>query len=410
MYNLMIIGAGVNQIPAISMAKQRGYRLVVTDMSETAVGLKLADETGIVSTRDVDKTVEFARHSNSHNPIDGVMTMASESAITVAKVAEALGVPGVCSAAAFNATNKAKRLTLFEKAQVPTSRFAVITTSEEAIQAANTIGWPVVIKPVDSAGSRGVQKVLNPTSMAQAFEQIRRVSANPAVVIEEFLTGTEHSVEGIVIGGKVYWLGFSDRNYANKEIYPPYFLEDGDTMPSALSSETVEDVMSKSTRAVNALGINWGPVKGDILIDSKKGIRVLEMAARLSGDYFCDETIPLHNGINLLEIVMDMSVGNEISKEQLEPLHHRGVALRYVWPRPGKVISVQGVSEAEKTPGVVWVRFEPKYRNLQPGVTISPPTYMAERVASVMATAETSVEAISIAEKAVALIEIQTVL
>ena len=406
--NILIIGSGPNQLPAIRMAKSRGYQVLATDMDPEAEGFPLADATGIVSTRDVKATVDFARKLHARNPINGVMSMASESAVTVAMVAKELGLPGLSPVAAQNATNKIQRQQLFQKKGVPAPGFAYAKTIDDACDKAKELGWPVVVKPADSAGSRGVQKVETPEDMRRAISEIRIFSNSREVLLEEFLSGTEHSIEGIVVTGEVYWAGLSDRNYDKKEAFLPYFLEDGDTMPTALDTQTVQAVQQAATQAVYALGIDSGPVKGDILIDPKKGINVLEMAARLSGDYFCSETIPLHNGINLVEAVMDLSLGLPISPEKLKPRFNKGVALRYVWPEPGRVTNIQGLEAARALPGVHFVRLEPKWKSLQPGTIIPKPTSMGERVVSVMTCADTKEEAVSIAEKAVRLIHIVT--
>ncbi len=406
--NILIIGAGPNQLPAIRMAKHRGYRVVATDMDPKAEGFALADEAGLASTRDVAETISFVRRSHKQNPIDGVMTMASESAVTVARVTEALELPGLSPEAAENATNKVKRQVLFKEKNVPSPDFCFARTFDEACQKADELGWPVVIKPADSAGSRGVQLVDSPEAMRSAVEEIRSISKIPEFLLEEYLCGTEHSIEGIVVDGRVFWAGLSDRNYDKKHINPPYFLEDGDTMPSILDAETVKEIEDAATQTVHALGIDWGPVKGDIIVDDTKGVQVLEMAARLSGDYFCFETIPLHNGINLLETVMDLSLGLLVNPETLQPKFTRGVALRYVWPDPGRVISIKGIEEARAMTGVHFVNFEPRWKDLSIGSIISPAKSMGERVASVMAVGETRQEAVEIAKAAVSRIQIRT--
>lgn len=406
--NILIIGAGPNQLPAIQMAKELGYAVIAIDMNPEAEGFALADETGIVSTRDVEGTIAFARQIHSRHPINGIMTMASESAATVARVAEAFGLPGLAPEAAENATNKVKRQVLFKKNNVPSPDFGFTRSLDEACKKADRLGWPVVVKPADSAGSRGVQLVDSPNAMKHAIEEIRAISQTPEILLEEFLSGTEHSIEGIVVNGQIGWAGLSDRNYDKKHIYPPHFLEDGDTMPTSLNADIVSEIERFATRSVHALCIDWGPVKGDIIIDRQKGVQILEMAARLSGDYFCYETIPMHNGINLLKAVMDLSLGLPVQPDTLKPKFNRGVALRYVWPEPGRVVSIEGLDRARAIPGVHFVNFEPRWKDIQIGSVISPARSMGERVASIMACASTRQEAIRIAEQAVSTIKIHT--
>ncbi|ABB37219.1 Phosphoribosylglycinamide synthetase, ATP-grasp (A) domain-containing protein [Oleidesulfovibrio alaskensis G20] len=404
---ILIVGAGPNQLPAIEKALERGYEVAATDMNPQAPGLRKATYAGIADTRSPQQTVAFALSLHDRRPLNGVMTIASESAVTVAAVAEALGLPGTGTAAAMKATNKVLRQEAFAAAGVPAPLYARAQNAAQACAAAQRLGWPVVVKPADSAGARGVRKVPHPDAMDDAVAEIRRISQRPEFLVEEFLTGTEHSIEGIVLDGRIHWTGFSDRNYDRKELYPPYFLEDGDTLPTILAPQTLAAVHRAADMAVRALGITCGPVKGDILVDAA-GPRVLEMAARLSGDYFCSETVPLHNGVRLLDMVMDQALGLPVDSARLIPDRCNGVALRYVWPRPGRVTAVTGLEEARSMPGVYAVRFEPHWQNLTTGTVISPATCMGERVASVMATGDTRQQAVSRAEAAVRCIRIET--
>jgi len=265
----------------------------------------------------------------------------------------------------------------------------------------------VVVKPADSAGSRGVQLVTGPDDMEKAVKEIRSITMVEEFLIEEFLEGTEHSIEGVVNDGHVYWTGFSDRNYDKKHIYPPYFLEDGDTLPTTLTPEMLEAVHEVSTGAVKALGIDWGPVKGDILID-QAGPKVLEMAARLSGDYFCYETVPLHNGINLLDLILDLSLGETLDPARFLEKFHRGVALRYLWPKPGRVVKISGIEEVREMEGVHFFRWEPRWAGIEIGTVITPARSMGERLGSVMAVGRTREEAVGRAESAIKKIQIET--
>lgn len=405
--HLMIIGAGPNQIPAIRMARSRGYRVTVTDFDPNAVGFAEADHHGVVSTRDADATVAFARALHDKEPLDGVMTLASESAVSVASVAEELGLPGTSRESAWLATHKVDRQRTFAAANIPAPGFQAASSLEEGVAAADRLGWPVVVKPADSAGSRGVRLVRDWQGMAAAVDEIRDVSGQVEFLVEEYLEGTEHSIEGVVLNGEVFWAAISDRNYDDKHRYPPYFLEDGDTLPSLVGEAVAEEIRSVSTQAVRALGIHWGPVKGDIIV-SRDGPRVLEMAARLSGDYFCYETIPLHNGIDLLAVVMDMAVGHAVDPARLKPSRHQGVALRYVWPEPGVVTAIHGLEEAKCQAGIHFVRLEPHWADLAPGDRIAPASSMGERVMSVMAWGADREEAVVRACRAVNTIRIET--
>lgn len=399
--HLLVIGGGPNQLPAITLAKERGLRVSVIDRDAHAPGQRLADNFGEISTRDVDAATSFATRLHQKHRIDGVMTMASESAITVASVAQALGLPGSGVAAARRATHKGLRQQAFKDHGVPSPRFARATSASEVRDACRHLGLPAVIKPVDSAGSRGVRKISALDDIDDAVAEIRGLSSIQEFLVEDFLTGTEHSIEGIVLDGEVHWTGFSDRNYARKESALPYFLEDGDNLPSLLGADQQAKIRRFASDAVRALGIDWGPVKGDILIDAE-GPKILEMAARLSGDFFCDVTVPLHNGIELVPAVMDLSLGEHVARERLLPKFARGVALRGVWSPGGEVVAIRGLDVVRQLPGIRLARVEPPWS----GMTGPWATSTRDRLAAIVAVGRSRAEAVERAENAVAKVEV----
>ena len=386
--HLLLIGGGPNQLSAIQAATSRGLRLSVLDGDRDALGRGHADHFANVSTRDVKAAVAFASDLNDQFKIHGVMTMASESAVTVAAIAQELALPGVSVEAALRATHKGLRHEAFQHAGVPSPRFMRVKNLVQAQEALESLGVPVVVKPVDGAGSRGVQKINTGTELPAAVAEIFAISKVREILIEEFLIGSEHSIEGLVVAGAVRWTGFSDRNYALKEVAFPYFVEDGDTMPSLLTPSAKSAVEQAATNAVKALGIKWGPVKGDILVN-ESGPKVIEMAARLSGDFFCDVTSPLHNGIELVPAVMDMCLGLPLAGEALSPKFSRGVALRGLWGRNGVVADIEGIDELYQFPGVSLARLEPKWQR----ESLPKRATRRDRLAVVVTTADTRDEA-----------------
>jgi len=406
--NILIIGAGINQLPLIKLAKNKGLGVIVTDFNPKAVGFKYADYSHTISTRDIPAVVNLAKRLNDEIGIHGVTTMAAEVSQTIAAVAEELGLPAVGKETALVTTNKLKRYEKLKECGVSIPEFRHATNKEEVISAIKELNLPVVIKPVDSAGARGVQKISSMDQVDSAMMEIDKYSKENSYLIEEFLNGgTEHSSESIVLDGKIYTTGFSDRNYDKKEIHPPYFLEDGDTLPTSLSNEMYDKTMKEVEKAIKALGISFGPAKGDIFIN-EDGPKILEMASRLSGDYFCWETVPLHNGTDILSVLLDAVVGEKPDLDLLKPKFNHGVALRYLFPkRFGKVRSISGLEKVKQMEGVHFFNWEPAYENMDVGTEVKIPTSHGERVGCVMTHAETKEEAVSIAEKAIKSINLE---
>lgn len=163
---IMFIGAGKYQLPGIEKAKDLGLKVVAIDRDPNAAGLKAADGPIVLDIKDIEGSIRVAKENN----IDGVLTIASDIAIpTIAAVANELGLPGISPEVAKIATNKALMREKFVEYDVPSPRFRNVRTLDEAREAAEEIGFPVVIKPIDNAGSRGVTKVDNMKDVKKAY-------------------------------------------------------------------------------------------------------------------------------------------------------------------------------------------------------------------------------------------------
>ena len=140
-------------------------------------------------------------------------------------------------------------------------------------------------------------------------------------------------------------MAFTDRNYGYLEKYSPYIIENGGTMPSNLSDSIINEISELMQRAADSLGIKNGPAKGDIVVDKNGKPYIIEIAARLSGGYFCTDQIPLAVGVDLVKITMLQALGEEIDKSELIPKYKKYVAIRYWFPKIGKLKSIPDVDE-----------------------------------------------------------------
>lgn len=408
---IIILGAGAQQIPAIARAHRLGYAVISPDVDPNAPGLAMSDNPlPGVSTHDPEAIMQAACGlMAAGRSVDGILAMAVEAAGSAARVAEALELPTVGVAAADLATDKLARLKAWRDAGVSCPRFGEANDAEQAVAVATEIGLPVVLKPLKRAGARGVVRCDTVDQVRDVFHIAGR-ETDTTVLIEEHISGTEHSSESLVVDGVIHTLGFSDRNYDTKYKYPPHLLENGDTCPTALPSELYEAVLREVEKAIRALGIGFGPAKGDILVSHDGRVYMLEMAARFSGDYFCSFTAPLNNGSDIVSAAIQQAVGDPVTHWYLEWRYDRGVALRYFWPEPlpGRIESVSGWEECASLPGVRFITWEPYWVNQGVGVgtVLHPPTSHGERVGCVMTTGETRDEAVALAEHVVRTVNI----
>ncbi|HEY4943996.1 MAG TPA: ATP-grasp domain-containing protein [Rhizomicrobium sp.] len=349
---LLIVSGGIEAADAARRAKEMGLYVVVSDRDTAAPGFQYADSCLIADVYGATETAAAAeRYSRKIRKIDGVICVAADAPITTATVAQRLGLPGISLAAAELACDKLAMKRRFADCGVPVPWFREIETPQALQRVAIERGRDLVIKPVDSRGSRGVQRVAQVADLEKAFWFARSHSPSERVMVEQYLSGPQVSTESVVVDGRCFTPGFSDRNYEYLERYAPFFIENGGDLPSHLSPEVQAKVKDVVARAAAALGVSNGTVKGDIVVHEGEPY-VIELAARLSGGFFCTREIPLNTGVDFIAAAIKVALGESVSPEELAPTQSTPVIQRYAFPKAGRVVSVEGLEEARAIAGV----------------------------------------------------------
>jgi biotin carboxylase len=352
---LLIVSGGIEAADAARRAKEMGLYVVVSDRDPEAPGFAFADSCLIADVYGAVETAAAAeRFSRKIRKIDGVICVAADAPVTAATVAQRLGLPGISLASAELACDKLAMKRRFAECGVPVPWFAEIATPQALQRTAVERGRDLVIKPVDSRGSRGVQRVAQVADLDKAFLFARSHSPSERVMVEQYLDGPQVSTESVIVNGRCFTPGFSDRNYEYLERYAPFFIENGGDLPSRLSPETQAKVKDVVARAAAALGVTNGTVKGDIVVHNGEPY-VIELAARLSGGFFCTREIPLNTGVDFIGAAIKVALGEAVSPDELEPKQFTPVIQRYAFPKAGRVVSVEGLDEARKIAGVAEV-------------------------------------------------------
>ncbi len=394
--HLMIIGGGLLQVPAIQTAKEMGLKTIVTDYNKSAYGLRIADYPIVMSTRDTEGTVRIARAFNDNIKIDGVITAGTDASMAVAAVAGALGLPGIKFENALAATNKLKMRQRFKEHKVPSPRFTGCWTKEEVLEAFHTIKAPVVIKPTNNMGARGVKMVQKEQDLESAFHLAKQNSPSGEVIVEEYMEGDELSIDSLVFNNKVFITGIADRIIK----YHPYFVEIGHILPSNQPQHIIDEVIEVMKKGIKSLGINIGAAKGDIKI-TQNGVKIVELAARLSGGFMSAYTFPYATGINLIKNAILIALGEE--PEDLTPKQHLVSMEKGIIPNPGIIKAINGVEEAQKIKGIKNI-----FINSQIGDIVKKPTNNVEKIGHVVAVGETRETVLNIMDKAFAVLNVDT--
>lgn len=400
---VLVISGGAEAVPGIRHARRLGYRVVVADRDPGAPGMRAANESIVASTYDVDGMIAAARQYVARvGPIAGVLSIAADVPLTVAGVADALGLPGPSLHTAHLSADKLAMKTCLAAAGIPVPWFAPVASVAELQSIVTRRGWPLVIKPVDSRGARGVLRLAAGADLAWAFGEARRWSPTGRVLAEEYLSGPQFSTESVLFDGESWTPGFAERNYEYLERFAPYMIENGGQHPAAIAPADVAALSEVAVAAGRALGLERGIVKGDLVL-TPTGPRVIEIATRLSGGWFCTDQIPLATGVDLVGAALRLAVDAGVDRVALAPRRDRGVAIRYFFPAPGRVRAVRSVLRYRAAP---WVHRLGLFVGV--GGRVDSPTNHTLRAGFVITRASTAAEAVRRAEAVVRGVQILT--
>ncbi|SIQ01455.1 Biotin carboxylase [Alkalispirochaeta americana] len=364
------------QLPAIAAARRLGCIVHVADGNSSCPGASRADRFHHIDLRDQENLVACAKTISG---LQGVFTAGTDFSTSVAAVAEAMGLPGISPQVSEQATDKGRMRRVLADAGIPVPRFFTIGSSGECPSRGESLDFPVVVKPVDNMGARGVIRVESPSGLDQAVSRARGLSRRGTVIVEEFIQGQEYSLDAIVVDGAVHITGIAERHI----FFPPFFVELGHTIPAKMTPRE-EHVLSETFReAIAALGITRGAAKGDIFLDTRGDAPravVGEVAARLSGGYMSGWTYPLATGVPLSEIGLRVALGESPGEKLFTPSISQVVAERALISCPGQVVSLTPPDPANLPPGV-----EELFLCSSPGERVAPPSNNVEKVANAIA-------------------------
>lgn len=315
MKKLAIIGASYLQEPIVKKAKEMGIYTICFAWADGATCAEICDKFYDISIIEKELILEICQKEQ----IDGITTIASDTAtLTVNYVAAKMGLISNPDDYSETCTNKYKMRQCFMDAEVPSPRFALV--DDEGKYSIKGFRFPLIVKPTDRSGSRGVEKVLDPVQLDSAIERARKDSFEHKAIIEEFVTGREISVEGISFEGKHTILQITDKVTTGA----PFFVELEHHQPSSLSEEIKSKVKQIVLNALDALHIQYGASHSELKIDEDGNVRVIEIGARMGGDFIGSNLVQLSTGYDFVKGVIDVALGT-FEEPKLTQRNYSGV-------------------------------------------------------------------------------------
>lgn len=309
MERLLMLGGAMQQIPAIECAKKMGCYVITCDYMPDNPGHKLADEYYNISTTDKEGVRKLAEKLN----IDGIVAYASDPAApTAAYVSEHLGIAGN----PYESVNILTQKDLFRKFLTEhgfnSPRAAGYVTYEEAHEDIDKFSFPIMVKPVDSSGSKGVVKVCCKKELKRAVEEALFYSRGKRFIVEEFVEkkGYQVSGDGFSVDGKLVFTSYGNELYSSHGTREYVAL--GEFWPSLLAKEQKIRIDKELQRLITELGMGTCAYNIEVILDKNDNIYIMELGPRNGGSYI-PQLIKYATGVDLVEYTIKGALSRDCS-------------------------------------------------------------------------------------------------
>lgn len=300
MQKLAIIGASYLQLPLINKAKEMGLETHVFAWKCGDVGEKAADYFYPISITEVEQIYERCKEVG----IDGICTIASDLAVVpVNYVSAKMGLIGNSIESTKVCTNKAEMRKRFQACGDPSPTSFCVNNADEIFDV--NLKFPVIVKPLDRSGSRGITKVNNIDELDKAITYAKEQGFEDRAVVEEYLEGDEYSVEYISFNGNHEFLALTKKFTTGS----PNFIERGHLQPAKVDSNILERVKIVINHALDSLDIKYGASHSEIKIDKNGNIGIIEIGARMGGDFIGSNLVELSTGFDFVSAVINVALG-----------------------------------------------------------------------------------------------------
>lgn len=381
---IMILGGGKNQEPLVKAAKQNNYFVVLCDYNEKCVCKKYCDVFYLVSTYDIEKLLEVAKKEN----VDGIITNSEPVLHIVSELTEKLKLPAVPSNIMNTFRNKNAIRNLLTPIGLSDVRYKSCNNIDEAIEFFNELGKKkMIIKPLDSSASKGVFSIQTEEDIKMYFN--KTLDANRlqhSVLMEEYIEGTEFTVDGICINGKHYTLAISKKksfNYNENIADELYFSYEDEEY-------NYDELRNLNNKIVETTKLTYGMTHAEYKYRNGK-FHLIEIAARGGGVYISTKIVPYLTGIDTVKILLDSAMG--ICNEKIsitENAKKRVAILKYFYTpsnESGIVKNITGIKNLENNKNILMYSL-----NFKVGDFIKPAENKEGKIGYFIAVAESKTE------------------
>ena len=352
MKKVMLLGAGSGQMPFLKICKEKGYEVIVVSIKGDYPCFKEADKVYYIDTRDKEKILEAAQKEK----IDAIITDQTDVSVpSVAYVSEKMNLRGIGYETALKFTDKFEMRKAAKAAGVGCPDFDKANSLEEALKISERIGFPLIIKPTDSSGSRGVTKISNEQELKLNFDISKKYSSTGTVIVEQFIEGKEYLVDGFAMNYKYINLDLGEKEYFD---VPNIYVSKMCIFSSAAkeTDRVGKKVLEANKKLVTSIGLKFGITHAEYLYSEKEDmVYLVEVAARGGGVYLSSHITPSATGFNTNKALIEYVVeGKETDVDNIVLDKKVSAWVCFSFP-DGVIDSISGVAETEKIDGVYLV-------------------------------------------------------
>lgn len=356
MKKVMILGAGRGQIPIIELCHKYGWYVIAVTPEGNYPGIQVADKICYIDVKDQEAVLEAAKFEN----IEAILTDQLDAGVlTAAYVAENMGLRGIGIETATKFTNKFVMRQNAKKAGINVPASVCVSNMKElkdALENNLKMTFPLIMKPVDSAASRGVYKVKNIQEVEEKFEISKGYSKTGQVIIEQYIEGQEFVVEAFTTNYKVTNLVVGHRDYFQVQ---DTFIPNATVFLDAWSanSDLEERLKITNKQLVEGFELNFGITHGEYIYNSKEdAIYLVEIAARGGGVFISSDLIPAACGVNANDLLVREALGIQ-NKAEIDISRGSSAYFCYLIPK-GKVVTLENTDKIDGTSGVIRAFFD----------------------------------------------------
>jgi biotin carboxylase len=382
----------------VKASAELGVELIVA--SEGEAPIEMGDRYLQIDCSDVDAAAARIVALGDTSQIDGIVA-ADDTGVVVAAVAgQKLGLPSNDPDAARATRDKAVMRRRLELGEVPQPRWATVDPSDNADTVAESIGFPLVIKPLALSAGQGVIRVERPEDLTESAERSRAIirstgQVNETLLVESYMEGSEVAVEGLVANGNLLALAIFDKPVESEG---KGFEETILITPSRHEESVQTEILRVAAQAVRSLGLSQGPVHIELMISGEK-VRVVEVAGRSIGG-LCSRSLSFGLMDTSLEsLILRNAIGRD--KPELRRSPEASGVLMLPIPRGGTLAGFEGIDEVRGQEAITGVEI-----TARPGDVVAPPPDGGRYIGFVFAEAKTPEAVEMVLKKAMSTIEV----